>query len=154
MRLAPTQSVHKCESMVELPVDKAELTADLFHMLIKELHGVQDEVQNMRADLGRILLPKIEDVTSDNVEELVEKLTEQDIVRSLGGRRCKGYTFLNDKLPTGHVKVLKDNGFRVSELRHRTTRQEPSTIIMWGDTMRKDVLMSHLWSVQEDFVDL
>ena len=141
--------------MTEPTVGKAELTADLFHMLIKELHGVQDEVQNMRADLGRILLPNIEDITPDTIQQARDRLTEQDIVRSLCGRKFKEHAFLADKIPDEYVKVLKDNGFSVSRLADNASlKQEPSTIIAWGGT-RRDVRMLHSWWTNpEDYVDL
>ena len=106
----------------------------------------------MRSDLGRILLPRIEDVTADNVDALKDRLKEQDIVRSLGGRLSPEHTFQTGDLSQQHVSVLKDNGFRVFQA-HRGL-DPPQTLILWGKRKLDSTLLRHHWSKPEEFVKL
>lgn len=140
--------------MTELEVDREKLTADLFHMLINELHTVQDEVKAMRSDLGRILLPRIEDVTAANVETLKDRLTEQDLVRSLASRVTIDHAHLRGKLPLAYVDTLKKNGFRVCQTQPVRALDDPLTFILWGGSELNDQVLRFHWNRPEEFIDL
>lgn len=138
---------------------------EVFHMLIERLSYVEDdtrkmrdEVQKMRDDLGCIFLPRLEDVTADNVQQLKNKLKEQDVVRALSGRSNDKttYVMLHGELPRDMVRKLKDNGFRVKVAeagRHRPG-QEAMTMILWADAVCDRKTLAHVWVNPEQFKDL
>ena len=131
------------------------MEVEVFHMLIERLNGVEDKVRKMRDDLGCILLPRLEDVTVDNVQQLKDKLKEQDVVRALAERRRDNPSVvLHGDLPRNLVRQLKDNGFRVKRAGPSGPHQETTTMILWADAVCDRETLRHVWANPEDFKDL
>ena len=129
---------------------------EVFHMLIERLNGVEDEIQRMRDDLGCILLPRLKDVTTDNVGHLKDKLREQDVVRALAARSVgrQEAAVLVGTLPENVVVQLKANGFRVKQAGAQRFQQDPTFMILWGDAECNAETLQHHWMTPDDFKDL
>ncbi len=139
--------------ILEAVAKSMSVDAELFHMLIERLGGVEDEVRRMRSDLGCILLPRLQDVTADNVNDLKDRLKEQDVVRGLAGRVHHDHAFFSQRLSNEHVHQLKANGFRVSQAKDHT-HKDITTAIMWGGAALDAPMLQHHWINPEDFKEL
>ena len=130
------------------------LEAELFHMLIERLGAVEDNMQQVRADLEMILLPRLHDVNSGNINDVKDRLKEQDVVRALASRNKENYGRVLGTLPDIHVQQMKTQGFRVYQTRSRGPDSTPLTYILWGEQQLDDNLLSHVWNTPDDFVEL
>lgn len=148
--------------MTDLVVNKAEVTCDLFDMLIQELHSVQDEVKKMResvtdlrSNLERRSLPELENITPDNLESFRIEQSDHDIVRMLG---CRTHDAELVILPGGivskHVSIMKRNGFRLYEAASRWSENRTTTVALWGDRVLDEMALTHVWHSPADFVEL
>lgn len=132
------------------------LEADVFHMLIERLGAVEDSMRQVRADLEMILLPRLHDVSPHNIDDIKDRLKEQDVVRALASRANGDHGSLLGNLPDTYIQQLKAQGFRVYQT---TPRRVPhsgakQTYILWGEQQLDEDLLQSVWDSPKDFVEL
>ena len=128
----------------------------MFHMLIERLGAVEDSMRQVRADLEMILLPRLRDVAPGNVDEIKDRLKEQDIVRALASRATVNYGNLFGDVPERYIQELKAQGFRVyqSNFHAHPRSSTKNTFILWGEQQLNEELLRNVWDTPKDFVQL
>ena len=128
----------------------------MFHMLIERLGAVEDGMRQVRADLEMILLPRLRDVTTGTVDEIKDRLAEQDIVRALASRATRNYGNVFGDLPERYIQQLKAQGFRMYQANfhghpHSSTK---NTYILWGEQQLNEELLRNVWDNPRDCIEL
>lgn len=120
------------------------LEADVFHMLIERLGAVEDSMRQVREDLEMILLPRLHDVSPHNINNIKDRLKEQDVVRALASRANGDHGRLIGNLPDKYIQQLKAQGFRVYQTFNRPLTKPNAakhTYILWGNQQLDEHLL-------------
>lgn len=127
----------------------------MFHMLIERLGAVEDGMQKVRADLEMILLPRLRDVTPGTINEIQDRLKEQDIVRALV-RSTGNYGNVFGDVPERYIQQLKAQGFRMyrSNFHAHPHSSTQNTYILCGEQQLDEELLRNRWDRPKDFVEL